>query len=143
MTQSNLTSHNSSFKSPPPTENLRVLGKTIAAYKLWHDWLKNFPKSSRFTLGVRLDQIFLELLELLTIAQYLPKDKKLKSAIKSIRKIDLLKFYLRLCWEMKLLNDNKFRALALKIEEIGRLAWAWKIGLEKTSPPSGEDGKQN
>jgi len=143
MVQTNLSSHNSSFKSPPPTENLLVLNKTIAAYKLWHDWLKNFPKSSRFTLGVRLDQIFLELLELLATTQYLPKDKKLKPAIKSIKKIDLLKFYLRLCWEMKLLDDNKFRDLALKVEEIGRLAWAWKIGLEKTSPPSSEDGKQN
>ncbi|MFA6227950.1 MAG: four helix bundle protein [Patescibacteria group bacterium] len=136
MTQSDLISHNSSFKSPPPTGNLLVLGKTIAAYKLWHDWLKNFPKTSRFTLGIRLDQIFLELLEILATAQYLPKDKKLKPAIKSIKKIDLLKFYLRLCWEMKLFNDNKFRDLALKIEEIGRLAYAWKIGLEKTSPPT-------
>ncbi|MFA6593941.1 MAG: four helix bundle protein [Candidatus Buchananbacteria bacterium] len=113
-----------------------VLHKATTAYKLWHDWLKNFPKSSRFTLGARLDQLFLELLELLAVANYSPKDKKLGLAQAAIGKNDLLKFYLRLCWEMKLLDDSKFKNLALKTEEIGRLCWSWKTRLEKTSPPT-------
>lgn len=121
--------------TPPPISNLLIFNKSVFVYKLWHDWLKNFPKHSRYALGSRVDQIFLNLLELLFAASYLPRCKKLELVDKSISKIDLIKFYLRLCWEMKLLNDNKFQIMAVKMEEIGRLAWAWKNNLEKIPPP--------
>lgn len=118
-----------------------IFSRTVAVYKLWHDWLKNLPKHSRYTIGSRLDRIFLDLLELLFAAIYLPKDKKLEIAIKSVKNIDLLKFYLRLCWEMQLLDNSKFQILSVKMEEIGRMAWTWKNNLEKTSPPTARTEK--
>lgn len=136
MAQLDFSSHNRPVNSTPVSStNLFIFNKAVAAYKLWHDWLKNFPKHSRYALGFRTDQIFLDLLELLFTAGYLPKGKKLEPAAKSIGKIDLLKFYLRLCWEMTLLSDNKFQILGVKMDEIGRLAWSWKNNLEKTSSP--------
>ncbi|MEK7652994.1 MAG: four helix bundle protein [Patescibacteria group bacterium] len=106
----------------------------IAAYKLWHIWLKNFPKTSRYTIGEKLDGLFIKILELFFIASGSPKDKKLPLIKTAIENLDLLKFFLRLSWEMKLLDTNKYQILSVKLEEVGRLSWKWKISIEKTLP---------
>lgn len=40
--------------------NLPILVKAATVYKLWHGFLKSFPRLSRYTLGVRIDSLFVE-----------------------------------------------------------------------------------
>ncbi|MFA5029743.1 MAG: four helix bundle protein [Patescibacteria group bacterium] len=122
---------------------MEILHKTQTLYRLWHDWLKDFPKLSRYTLGIRVDNLFIELLENLFAASYLPRQEKSPLIKIIIKKIDLLKFLIWLSWELRLLSDNKYQNLSLPLEEIGRSAWNWGNRLEKTPPLWAEAQKQN
>lgn len=115
--------------------DLLILQDAIAAYKLWHAWLNHLPKISRFTIGKRIDDLFVTLMAWLHQVAYAPKASKVEMIKRAIHDNDLLKFFLKLIWEMGIMDNNKFEILALKLEEIGRLSYRWMVNLEKTPPP--------
>jgi hypothetical protein len=107
----------------------------VEVYKLWHEYRNNFPKKSRYTLGDKIDLLFLQTLELLFIASYQSKEKKLITLEMAVKKLDLLKFLLRISWELKVLDNQKFITLSEKLQEIGRMLGGWRKGLENKTPP--------
>lgn len=106
----------------------------MEVYKLWHEYRNNFPKKSRYTLGDKIDLLFLQTLELLFIASYQSKEKKLITLEMAVKKLDLLKFLLRVSWELKVLDNQKFIILSEKLQEIGRMLGGWRKGLENKTP---------
>ena len=111
------------------------LEKEKAAYKFWLVLHRNFPKTERYGLGRRIDNLFLEILELTFTASYLPIDPKIILLGKIISRLDILKFFPQLAWENKLIPDEKYIELSKKLQEIGRDIGAWKKGLvEKKTP---------
>lgn len=130
-----LNFHNKSSQvSPPPRGVLPVLQKLVAIYKLWQAYLPHFPKTSRYTLGEKIDLLFVEIIECVVIASYLSKQKKLPYLKKGLVKLDVLKFFLQVAWEIKALDNKKYISLSEHLDEIGKMLGGWKRGLEnKTS----------
>ncbi len=126
--------------SPPPPRPLPIIQKLIVAYKVWHKFLPYFPKTSRYTLGGKINTLFLELLELLVIASYSRSERALYVQ-KAIIKLDLLKFFLQLAWEIKILDDKKFISLSEKLSEVGRMLGGWNKQLIKETSPSKKPGE--
>ena len=122
--------HNS---TPPPTtsDNLPILQKMIESYKIWHGFLTHFPRLSRYTLGAKIDAIFTEVLELLLLAKYSSRDNKLLLINKAVAKFDSLKFFLRIAWEIKALDNKKHAHLSKLLSEIGRMLGGWRKQLVK------------
>lgn len=48
--------------------------------------------------------------------------------------IDVLKFLLRVAWELKILDDKKYTKLSEGIQEIGRQVGGWRKGLQTKTP---------
>ncbi len=88
-----------------------------------------------------MNTLFLELLELLVIASYL-KNRRISYIQKAIIKLDLLKFFLQLTWEIKILDDKKFIALSEKLNEIGRMLGGWNKRLIKETSPDRKSGEE-
>ena len=42
---------------------LPIIQKLINAYKLWQNYLPNFPQTVRYTLGSKIDSCFIETIE--------------------------------------------------------------------------------
>ena len=103
-------------------------------YKLWNTYRDNITKQSRFTLGSKIDTLFLDALELLFIAGYLNKDQKLPVLQKANGKLDLLKFFLQIAWELKLFDTKKYAELSKLLDEIGRMLGGWRKGIESKTP---------
>jgi len=101
------------------------------AYKIWHGFLPHFPRLSKYTLGAKIDAIFTEILELLLLAKYSEKDNKLLLINKAIAKLDSLKFFLQVSWELKVLDNKKFTCLSRPLAEIGRMLGGWRKQLQK------------
>ena len=102
-------------------------------------WLalhKNFPKVERLGIGNKIEQNFLAVLELTFQSAYLPLEPKIVSIAKTISRMDVLKFFIQLAWESKLLPTEKYSELTLKLGEIGRMLGGWKKGLETKLPPN-------
>jgi len=110
---------------------LPILQKLIEAYKIWRDFLLHFPRLSRYTLGVKIDAIFTDCLELLLLAKYSDKNSKLLLINKAITKFDSLKFFLQIAWEIKALDNKKYLHLSRPLSEIGRMLGGWRKQLAK------------
>jgi hypothetical protein len=118
---------------------LPILEKTKTAYLFWYNYYQIIPKNHRYSLGKRVDSLFVETIEALATASFLTKEEKLPYIRFAIRKIDTLKIFLMILWETKSLNDKKYIALSIKIDEIGRMTGGWHGQLSKqNSPKAGE-----
>lgn len=104
---------------------LSIISKLSDAYKAWHGYLEVLPRPSRYTLGVKIDNLFVELTELLLTAGY--SSQKSKSSILQTagHKLDLLKFFLQVLWELELLDNKKYLELSKQLDEVGRMLGGW------------------
>jgi len=76
---------------------------------------------------------------LLFIASYLSKQEKLPYLQKASGKLDLLKFFLQIAWEIKAMDNKKYIIVSEHLGEIGKMLGGWSKGLQKeNSAPSGE-----
>jgi hypothetical protein len=111
-----------------------VILKEKEAYQFWLALHRDFPKTERYGLGQRIDNFFLEILELSFAASYLPPEPKIILLGKTISRLDILKFFLQIAWENKLVPNEKYIDLSQKLEEIGRMLGGWKKGLLNKTP---------
>ncbi len=103
-------------------------------YGIWQQYLPHFPKSHRFTIGSKIDLIFLESIELGFLASYSSGEEKLLLVGKTISKVDLLKLLLQLAWEVTALDNNKYIHLSEQLDEIGKMLGGWKRQLTNKTP---------
>jgi hypothetical protein len=102
-----------------------LLQKLVRVYKIWHEYLPHFSKDTRYTLGLKIDNSFLEVIESIIKASYSDKARKLIFLKNASFKLDLLKFFLQVTWEIKSLNDKKYILLSEKLDEIGKMLGGW------------------
>lgn len=115
----------------PPPEQPTVLVKAKEAYSEWFRLFNSFPKIYRGTLGAKVENYFLELLESIFTALYLSPSQKAVRLTTAISKLDGVKFFLQLAWENKCLSNEQYASLSEKLQRTGRMLHGWKIGLEK------------
>lgn len=110
---------------------LPILEKTKSAYLAWFDYYPLLPKVHRHSLGQRIDNLFVEIIEAVSTASFLDRTKKLPYVVFAIKKNDLLKILLMILWETKSLDNKKYIALSLKIDEVGKMLGGWNGQLVK------------
>ena len=106
-----------------------MIGKEKEAYQYWQALHRNFPKTERFGIGQKISQTFIEVLELTFTTSYLSPEQKIILLTKDSSRLDVLKFFIQLAWESKLMPTEKYIELAKKLEEIGRMLGGWRKGL--------------
>jgi hypothetical protein len=112
-----------------------VLVRAKESYRAWHNHLVNIKRVDRYTIGTRIDEIFLSLLELIFRATFAyDKFEKLSLVSQAIGKADLLKFFLQLGWEQKVLDHTIYGQLILLLDEVGRMLGGWKKSLQEKTP---------
>jgi hypothetical protein len=103
-------------------------------YKIWQKYLVHFPRQNRYTLGTRIDAVFLSAIEYCFLASYATKDTKLGLLNRTISQVDLLKLLLQLAWEIHALDNKKYTHLSDCLSETGRMLGGWKKGLLSKTP---------
>ena len=109
---------------------MAIIQRLIVAYKLWHRVKIHIDKLSRYTLAEKIDQLFIETLELLFIAQYLPKTQKLATLQKANGLFDLLKFFVMILWELNHIGIRQYATLSQKFNLIGIMLNKWLKYIE-------------
>lgn len=117
-----------------------LLQSVKSSYLLWYSFYQVLPKLHRHTLGQRIDHLYIEIIEAISIASFLVREEKLPWVKVAIRKTDTLKILLMILWETKSLDDKKYIALSLKMDEIGKMLGGWNGQIQKqnSSPRSGD-----
>jgi len=94
--------------------------------------LQKVNRVDRNTIGARIDDIFLSLLELIFRACFAAdKFEKLSVVSQAVGKNDLLKFFLQTAWEHKVLDHKQYGALILLLDEVGRMLGGWKKDIQE------------
>ena len=88
------------------------------------------PRTARYTTGARIENHFLNLLELVYKAYYAPFEIKSQKIIECINENDLIKYLLQIEWENKLLKELPYLELSQKLQEVGKILGGWKNSVE-------------
>ena len=116
----------------PPTKLSGIVTKMLALYVEWHGIMcRHVPKDLRYSLCIRIDGLFAQVLEGISLAQFATIDLRSRYLTDTIGKNDTLKFMLYALHELKGLDEQKFISLAVKTEEIGKMLYGWKTSTEK------------
>lgn len=95
----------------------------------------NVSRVDRYTLGTQIDTLFLSQLELIFRGTFAhDKFEKLSIVSQAIAKTDLLKFFLQIGWEHKVLDHSIYGQLILLLDEVGRMLGGWKKNLQDKTP---------
>src|SRR3989344_5770754 len=108
---------------PPPRKISGIMAKILSAYVEWNDIIRHIPKMRRYSLGVKIDIIFSDIIELVSLAQFSSKESRKFILEKAVTKNDCLKFMLYAILELKGIEDKHFFSLAPKIEEVGKMLY--------------------
>jgi len=101
--------------------------KTIKKSQDYCKWLMEhtdkFPKSRRFSMAVRLENIFLDFLEEISLANR--RREKLPLLHDADELLFRTRLLVRMSHEMKLINTKSYEYSAKSLDEIGRLLGGW------------------
>ena len=103
---------------------------------MWYEYYQIIPKNHRHSLGQKVDTLFVETIETLSVASFLSREEKLPYVKFAIRKVDTLKIFLMILWETKSLDNKKYIAISEKIDEIGKMLGGWSGQLTKQNSPN-------
>lgn len=110
----------------------------------WYDYTKwvldrvdGFPKNQRFVLGTRLADAVVKVLELLGEAAYAGRERKRELLEEANRKIEVVRWLVRLCMDRNLISNRQFLFSATSLEECGRMVGGWAKSLASTNGVEG------
>lgn len=99
-------------------------------YIEWNKLFLKFPKPLRYSIGIKIDNLFVDTIESLSIAGFLQKTDKLPYLKKSIMKTDVIKVFIHIAWEMKLLELKQYTSISEKLNTIGKMIGGWHGQVE-------------
>jgi len=88
------------------------------------------PRVDRYTTGARIENHFLDLLELIYKAYYASMENKSVIIVEAITKNDIIKYLLQIAFENKLIKEKQYLELSEKLQEVGKILGGWKKGIE-------------
>lgn len=111
-------------------EELPVICRVHELYNAVCKIAEPLPSLKRQTIGRRLENSTLELLELLVMAKHAPKPHKATYLIKATASAEILQFHLRTILELKLANETTIHQLLAKNIEISRMLGGWRKSVQ-------------
>jgi len=109
--------------------NVSILNKIKEGYLAWISIVPHIPKGGRYTMGTRIEQRFLHLLELSYAAYFAEKEKKAAKISDCIYNLDILKYLLHVAWEAKFISNVHYEEVAEKLNEAGKMLGGWRKNL--------------
>jgi hypothetical protein len=95
---------------------------------------KKIPKLERYGIYARVEQAALECMTLAIEAALIEPHEKML-VVKRLRiQIEITKRLIRLCRELKIIEDKKYFALQEKLIEASKMAHGWLVYLQRKEP---------
>lgn len=102
-----------------------VLKKTYQFYLNIINCLNNFPKKKRYTLGEKIDNNVLALIEIISLANVQIRTMREPIVHNASAKCELIKILIRVSFDLSLINNHQYLDLEKQIQEIGRMIGGW------------------
>ena len=112
------------------------MAKVKNCYLIWIGLHHTLPKVQKYSLGQKIDNLFVETIEAVSIAWFLSPLEKQPYIRLAIRKWDTLKVLLMVLWETKGIDNKKYIALSVPMEEVGKMLGGWSGQVSKQNSPA-------
>jgi hypothetical protein len=137
---SKLRSH--SLESTPP-RLVPVLIEIKTVYIAWNASAAKFPKTVKYSLGLKIDNLLIDTIEAISIATFLQPSEKLPYLKRALTRIGTLKVFLQIVWEMDLIDTKYYTDLSEKVSGVGKMLGGWYGQVARqNSPAPGGAGKK-
>jgi hypothetical protein len=111
-------------------QDASILNKGYELLKMMIPVIGKFPRDQKFLIGDRIQNQLADILELLIEAYYGPKTER-KAILTSVNiKLEKLRFFLRLCYELGYFSSKQYKHLLEHIQELGRMTGGWLKSLK-------------
>lgn len=110
-------------------QELPVINRTQELYESINPITQKLPALKQQTIGRRLENGILDVLELLVMAKHAPAAHKGAYLIRASARLELVQFQLRILLTQKLANETTLHQLQAKTLEIGRMLGGWRKSL--------------
>ena len=97
---------------------------------LWINILDHVPKGQRHSIGARIENKLLDLLEVAYITYFTEKENKVKKINECILDLDAIKFLVHVTWEGSLISHKQCEEIGEKLKEIGKMFGGWRKNLQ-------------
>lgn len=114
-------------------DNASILSKIKDGYLIWINLVPHIPKTARYTVGTRIENKFLDLLELSYITYFSEKERKTEKIVECISILDTLKFLIYVGWEAKFISHKHYEDISIKLDDIGKMFGGWKKQLKEVT----------
>jgi len=111
--------------------DIPILRKCYDLYKTFHGLRGLISKADRYTLWQRAENLILDVIEGILFASQLPKAKKLPHLEQVSMKLNMLRIFLRLTKDTKILDLKKCLLLQEIVDEIGRMLGGWMKSVKE------------
>lgn len=123
-----------SLERPPPRSIAPVVVRLKHLYGQWMKVHSALPKSQRYSMGIRIDSLLIEVIEMGNAAAFARREEKAPYLRAAVRKIDTTGILLSLLWEHTLVDTSTYAPLATELIEIGKMFGGWLGQVNKTPP---------
>ena len=105
--------------------DISLIHKTYNFYQDLYICARRLPKQDRHTLGQKSQQLTIEILELLFAANSESGAARFALQKQVDLKLKILKTIIRLCYDVRAIDESRYLSLEKKIVEIGRMLGGW------------------
>lgn len=102
-------------------KNFSILFEMKSCYKIWCDFLNKIPRHVRYTLAMKIDNLFTDILEIALLAKFAKPEEKIIKLAEVDKKLCVLKDFITTLWEIKAIDERKYGLLADKLATVGRM----------------------
>ena len=107
-----------------------ILSRIKEGYLIWINIVPHIPKTARYTIGTKIENKFLELLEVSYIAYFTQKERKFEKVSDGILVLDTLKFFISIAWEGKFISNKQYEDIVIKLDEVGKMFGGWVKNID-------------
>ena len=97
---------------------------------IWLGIAPHISKNARYTIGARIENKFLDLLDDAYLAYFSYKENRKVKVDSCVLTLDTLKFLISIAWEAKLVSHKQYEDVSIKLNEVSKMLAGWQKYLQ-------------
>lgn len=110
--------------------DIPIFKQSYELYKLFYSYRNSIPKQERYSLYLKCENQILATIDTIIYASNLAKPQKMEALVRASTNLSLVRIQTRLLKDIKSIDNKKYTALQVMIDEIGRQLGGW---IKKTA----------
>lgn len=103
--------------------HLPIFQKSYDLFKLLHQYIAKFPRSEKYCLSQKIKNTSINFLDQIIRANNARNKRPYLEEASQL--LEILRIYLRLCYDLKLIGLRRYEIISKRINEIGRMLGGW------------------